>query len=126
MQAFLPQLAGIQDGAAADEAPAVEVRTVDALPVDADPAARHHDHHVGPQQDRRHLPTVTTALPVVLLMIQRAMRRSPPGSPVGSLRDRAIDTPRIRTVPGIAAVFPPWREDGASESLDRRERHGGH
>jgi hypothetical protein len=44
VQAFLPQLAGIQDRAAANEAPAVEIKTVDALPVDADvlPGAREH------------------------------------------------------------------------------------
>src|SRR4029077_6580958 len=50
VQAFLPQLAGIQDSAAV-EAPAVEVKIVNALPVVADPAARHRDHHVGPQHD---------------------------------------------------------------------------
>ena len=50
VQAFVLQLAGIQ-GSAAAEAPAVEVRSVKALPVDADPAAWHRDHHVGPQHD---------------------------------------------------------------------------
>src|SRR4029077_14745036 len=51
VQAFLPQLAGIQDRAAANEAPAVEIKNRRCVPVDADVAARHRDHDVGPQHD---------------------------------------------------------------------------
>ena len=51
VQSFLPQLARIEHGAAADEAPAIDVEAVEALPEDADAAARHRDHHVGPQHD---------------------------------------------------------------------------
>src|SRR4029077_16541369 len=50
VQAFVLQLAGIKDSAAAD-APAVEVKNGKALPVAPAPAARHRDHHVGPKHD---------------------------------------------------------------------------
>src|SRR5664279_1030861 len=52
MEAFVPQLLGIEDRAAADKTPAISVDAVEPLPQHADLAARNGDHDVRIKYDR--------------------------------------------------------------------------
>src|SRR6185369_2907394 len=49
MKAFVPQLAWIENRAAADKAPAIKVVAVESFPEDSDAAARNGDHDIRKQ-----------------------------------------------------------------------------
>ena len=53
MKTFVPELSRIENRAAADKAPAIEVVAVESFPENADAAARDRDHDIW-KQDGRH------------------------------------------------------------------------